>query len=230
MLKSRRSLYPDRRGGIASPSGIGAGGPVSVIAALAALAALIALTGLAGLGCGSSEPAAKPPPEAPVPTARGAPVAFELATIDGKPLSTATLAGRISVIAFVATYDMASQAQARYLADLVRSHKPRINAAVLILEPPENKPMAQGFVAALDLPYPVAMADPATLAGMGPFRGLHHVPSVVILDREGREAYRRLGLTEASILDEVLREIERTSPPAAAPPPEPSDTSAPAKP
>ena len=90
--------------------------------------------------------------------------------------------------------------------------------------------MAQGFVAALDLPYPVAMADPATLAGMGPFRGLHHVPSVVILDREGREAYRRLGLTEASILDEVLREIERTSPPAAAPPPEPSDTSAPAKP
>jgi|GEM_PF-582255 len=222
MLKSRRSLYPDRRGGIASPSGIGAGGPVSVIAALAALAALIALTGLAGLGCGSSEPAAKPPPEAPVPTARGAPVAFELATIDKnkKPLSTATLAGRISVIAFLATYDMASQAQARFLADLVRSHKPRINAAVIILELPENKPMVEAFVAALEPPYPVAMADPATLAGEGPFRGLHHVPSIVILDRQGREAYRRLGLIDTSALEEILREVERTSPP---PGPEPSE-------
>jgi hypothetical protein len=177
--------------------------------------------GLAGLGCGSSESAAKPPPAAPVPADRGAPVVFELATINNKPLSTATLAGRISVIAFLATYDMASQAQARFLGDLVRSHKPRINAAVIILELPENKPMVEAFVAALEPPYPVAMADPATLAGEGPFRGLHHVPSIVILDRQGREAYRRLGLIEASALEEILREVERTSPPPSAAPTDP---------
>jgi hypothetical protein len=176
---------------------------------------------LAGSACGSSEAAAttKSPPAAPAPTERGAPVVFELATIDNKPLSTATLAGRISVIGFLATYDMASQAQARFLADLVRSHKPRINAAVIILELPENKPMVEAFVAALDPPYPVAIADRATLAGEGPFRGLHHVPSIVILDRQGREAYRRLGLIEGSALEEVLREVERTSPPATVPPP-----------
>jgi hypothetical protein len=79
--------------------------------------------------------------------------------------------------------------------------------------------MVEAFVAALDPPYPVAIADRATLAGEGPFRGLHHVPSIVILDRQGREAYRRLGLIEGSALEEVLREVERTSPPATVPPP-----------
>lgn len=207
MPRSKRSLYPDRRGGLALRGGL-------------AFAFCACLAGVAGFACGSAEPVKAPPPPASAPQARGAPIAFELATIDNKPLSTATLAGRISVIAFLATYDMASQAQARFLADLVRSHKPRINAAAIVLELPENKPMVEAFVAALEPPYPVAMADRPTIAGEGPFRGLHHVPSIVILDREGREAFRRLGLTEASVLDEILRDIERTSPPAAVPPPD----------
>lgn len=139
MPKSTRSLYPDRSRGRRG--------------------ALFTLIALASLGCGSSEPAVKTPPVPAAPKARGAPVAFELATIDNKPLSTATLAGRFSVIAFLATYDMASQAQARFIAELVRSHKPRINAAAIILELPENKPMVEAFVAALEPPYPVAMAD-----------------------------------------------------------------------
>jgi hypothetical protein len=46
------------------------------------------------------------------------------------------------------------------------------------------------------------------------------VPSIVILDRQGREAYRRLGLIDTSALEEILREVERTSPP---PGPEPSE-------
>lgn len=169
-----------------------------------------------------------PPPAAPAVADRGPPVVFELATLDKKPLSTATLAGRISIIAFVATYDTASHAQARFVGDLARTHKPRINAALLILEPPENKPMAEAFAAALDLPLPIAMADQATLAGRGPFTGLHHVPSVVILDREGREAYRRVGLIETPALEKILRDVERTSPPPrplADPPP--ADSAAP---
>jgi hypothetical protein len=55
----------------------------------------------------------------------------------------------------------------------------------------------------------VALADAATIAGEGPFSGLHHVPSVVILDAEGREAFRHVGLITQEALEEVLRGIER---------------------
>ncbi|WP_437631257.1 TlpA family protein disulfide reductase [Sorangium sp. So ce854] len=168
---------------------------------------------LLAVGCGGGgdavrEPAAVAPAVAEVP-ARGPVRAFSYETLDGRELSTASLAGRFSVIGFVATYDMASQAEARFLAGLFRDHTPRINAALLVLEASENRPLIEAFVATLKLPYPVALADAPTIAGEGPFAGLHHVPSVVILDPEGREAFRHVGLITQEALEEVLRRLER---------------------
>lgn len=176
----------------------------------AARSGMLAVAVLATLACGGPAEPAKPPPQE-VTTDLGPRLHFEFVTINNQPLSSATLAGRISVLGFVATYDVASQAQARFLTGLFRSHKPRLNVALLILEPPENQPMVEAFAAALGVPYPVAMADAATIAGRGPFAGLHHVPSVVILDREGREAWRRMGLVGAEELENAVREIERRS-------------------
>ncbi|HTN86460.1 MAG TPA: TlpA disulfide reductase family protein [Sorangium sp.] len=169
---------------------------------------LLLAIGCAGSGDAVREPVAGPPAAAASP-ARGPALTFSYETLDGRELSTASLAGRLSVIGFVATYDVASQAEARFLAGLFRDHTPRINAALLVLEASENRPLVEAFVAALKLPYPVALADAPTIAGEGPFAGLHHVPSVVILDADGREAFRHVGLITQEALDEVLRRIER---------------------
>lgn len=190
MRRSRPSPFPkgDHRG-------------ASVLAPLVASAAL-----LSSAACG-----APPATDAPPATALGVGprLRFEYVTTDGLALSSETLAGRLSVVAFLATYDVASQAQARFLSSISRSHTPRINVAALVLEQPENKPLVEAFVGVLHLNYPVALADAATIAGEGPFAGLHHVPSVVILDREGREAWRHIGLTDEAALDAALRHIER---------------------
>ncbi|MGK4002759.1 TlpA disulfide reductase family protein [Sorangium sp. So ce1036] len=182
--------------------------PPAPLLACALLALPLAL-GCAGGDGATREPASAERPPAPALPARGPVRTFSYETLDGRELSTATLAGRLSVIGFVATYDVASQAEARFLAGLVRDHTPRINAALLVLEAEENRPLVEAFVSALKLPYPVALADAATIAGEGPFSGLHHVPSVVILDAEGREAFRHVGLITQEALEEVLRGIER---------------------
>jgi hypothetical protein len=167
-----------------------------------------------GAGCVSTPPPEEPavaqaPPE---PNPSGPVVHFAFDGVDGTALTSESLRGRLSVIGFAATYDMASQAQARFLTGLFRSHAPRINAALLILETRENLPMVEAFVSALDLPYPVAFADDATIAGKGPFAGLHSVPSVVILDEKGREVWRRLGIVDEAELHDVLRELEGQAP------------------
>ena len=141
--------------------------------------------------------------------ATGDPVRFSYETLQGKPLTSESLRGRITVIAFLTTYDFPSQAEARFLSSITRRHTPRINVVGLILEAPENRPLAQAFTDALTLPYPVALADEATIAGEGAFAGLHHVPSIVILDRAGREAYRHVGLLEEAPLDAAIRAVER---------------------
>ncbi|WP_437965282.1 TlpA disulfide reductase family protein [Sorangium sp. So ce260] len=176
--------------------------------ALACLPLALLAIGCGGGGDAVREPAAASPVEAEAP-ARGPVRSFSYETLDGRELSTASLAGRFSVIGFVATYDVASQAEARFLAGLFRDHTPRINAALLVLEASENRPLVEAFVATLKLPYPVALADAATIAGEGPFAGLHHVPSVVILDPEGKEAFRHVGLITQESLEEVLRRLER---------------------
>ncbi|EYF05711.1 TlpA family protein disulfide reductase [Chondromyces apiculatus] len=181
-------------------------------------ATALALVAVFLSACGGGEEAA-PPAEAPTsvpdrPLASPRPVPpFAYETLDGDELSSGTLAGRITVIGFLSTYDAASQAQARILADLLRQHTPRINVAALALEPPQNLPLVEAFTRSLRLSYPVALADAETIAGTGPFAGLHHVPSVVILDRRGREVHRRLGLAPRGVLEEILRAVERASPP-----------------
>lgn len=172
---------------------------------------LLALAAAALPACGSAPP---PPVEAAPAPVRGPRILFSYPTLDGGALSTETLAGRYSVLAFVTTYDTASQAQARFLTAVVRKHVPRINAGLIVLEPEDHRPLVDAFSHALGLPYPVALADKATIAGEGPFLGLHHVPSIVILDRDGREAWRHLGLIKGEDIDLALRAIEAGKSPA----------------
>jgi hypothetical protein len=174
------------------------------------LLTLPAVVFLAACGGASGATSAEgaPPPSTPPVSSHGPKVHFEYTTLTGAPLSTSTLAGRISVIGFAATYDPASQAQARFLTALLRHHTPRINVALLVLEPPENQILVEVFAQSLRLPYPVALADAATIAGQGPFTGLHHVPSIIILDAEGREASRYLGLMDDTALETAVRAVE----------------------
>lgn len=157
--------------------------------------------------------ACSPPPEpahepAVAVSPSSPPLHFAFETLDGKPLTSASLRGRITVLAFLTTYDFPSQAEARFLSSIARRHTPRLNVAALILEAAENRPLAEAFASALALPYPVALADSATIAGEGAFAGLHHVPSIVILDREGREAYRHVGLIKEPALEQAIRGVE----------------------
>lgn len=155
-------------------------------------------------GCVTVPAPPEEPPPAPVPA--GIPVSFEFARLDGGVLRSAELLGRPTVVLFAATYDTPSQAAARIAAAVVRRHRPRVNGLAIVLEPPENRPIAEAFAAALDLPFPAVSADPKTLSAEGSFPGIRHVPSIVLLDREGREVWRRVGLANVEVLEAALRE------------------------
>jgi hypothetical protein len=170
-------------------------------------ALLLAILGTLALGCGSQASA----PSITSPQPGNAPQ-FAFTGLDGARLTPASVAGRTTVIGFLTTYDVHSQAEARFLAMLERHHTPRINVIGLILEAPENQPLVEAFVTSLGLRYPIALADAETIAGDGPFAGLHHVPSVVILDRDGREAWRHIGFVNEVGLEAAVRAVEQSSP------------------
>jgi hypothetical protein len=186
--------------------------PPGLPAVVLSVAWLSALSGCVPATPAGTTPTAEPITAPPPPAERGPVIRFQYETLGGAPFTTDSVAGRITVIGFIATYDLASQALARFLASLAHRHTPRVNVALLVLEQPENAPLVDAFAKALHIQFPVAMADAATIAGEGPFAGLHHVPAVVILDREGREAFVHRGLLDEAQIDGAIRSVEQAGP------------------
>lgn len=162
--------------------------------------ALGALLLAAGAGC-------RPRPE-PLSVDRedpaGSPIEFAYGTTDGRELSSATTRGRATAILFVTTYDLASQLVAQRLESVIHSHVPRANAGAVVLEAPKYAELAAAYRSTLALSYPVAMADSLTLTGGGPFGAIEQVPTLVVLDRSGREVWRRAGVPDTRDIERAL--------------------------
>jgi hypothetical protein len=155
------------------------------------------------VGC-ASEPPAPQPVFASV--AKSAPLHFQYQVIDGQSwLTSESLRGRPTVLGFLTTYDLASQAQARFLNGIARRLGGRVQIGAVMLERIENRPLIIAFRDALDLAYPVAMGDADIIGGKGPFGDVHVVPATVVLDAEGRLVWKKLGLTAEEEIEKVLQ-------------------------
>lgn len=149
--------------------------------------------------CGGS-PAA--PATAPEPVR--APAEFDWGTTEGGELSSATTRGRATALLFVTTYDLASQLVAQRLESVLHAHVPRANGGAVVLEAPRYAELAEAFRSTLGLSYPVAMADSLTLSGGGPFGPIEQVPLLIVLDRSGREVWRKAGVPDAREIESAL--------------------------
>jgi hypothetical protein len=158
---------------------------------------------LALVGCGA---AAQPAP-AVAPAAHGPPLEFAFSGA-GEQVSSGSLRGRPTVVLFLTTYDLASQFAARDLAQIVRSFTPRANAVAVVFEDAQYEELLPLYRQTLELPYPVVMGDIATRAGQSAFGPVDVLPTLVVLDRSGREVWRHAG---AAARAEVIGALERAA-------------------
>jgi hypothetical protein len=156
--------------------------------------------GLCAFGCGSgvrSEPA--PPGVSTI--ALHPPVDFSFESLDDRPVNGQSMRGKPSVLAFVTTGSILAQAQVDFLVAMAKNDGDRVNYAVVALEARENRELVELYRKALSVPFPVAMADPATMLGAGSFHDVGAVPVTVLLDRAGRVIWRAEGRVAKS--DEI---------------------------
>lgn len=131
---------------------------------------------------------------------------FSYGTPEGEEFGSATTRGRVTALLFVTTFDLPSQLMARRLDEVVRRHRPRVNAAAIVLEAPDHAPLAEVFRTTLGLAYPVGLALTPGVQSEGPFGTIDRVPTLIVLDRRGREVTRRYGaLEERDIVAALLR-------------------------
>jgi hypothetical protein len=135
-----------------------------------------------------------------------APVDFAFDSLDDRPVTSEATRGKPTVIAFVDTGSLPAQAQVDFLVAMAKRDAGNVNYAAVALEPRENRELVELYRKALSISFPVALADPATISGGGPFGDVTTVPVTVILDRAGRVAWRVAGrVVKSDAIREALR-------------------------
>jgi hypothetical protein len=164
-----------------------------------ALALLVACGGAGG----AQHPAERPGVSAG--EAR-APVDFAFDSLDDRPVTSESTRGKPTVLAFVDTGSLPAQAQVDFLVAMAKRDADTVNYAAVALEPRENRELVELYRKALSISFPVALADPATISGGGPFGDVTAVPVTVILDRSGRVAWRVAGrVVKSDAIRDALR-------------------------
>jgi hypothetical protein len=148
---------------------------------------------LAACGGAKAEPAPLPPGVSAALAPPSSPVDFDFDSIDDRPVSARATRGKPTVLAFVTTSSLPSQAQVDFLVAMARNDGALVNYAVVAVEPGESRELVEVYGRALGTPFPVAMADSTTLAGGGAFGDVSGVPVTVVLDRAGRIVWRADG-------------------------------------
>ena len=139
----------------------------------------------------------------------GAPVQFTFGTIAGGELSSDTTRGRTTALLFVTTYDLPSQAEAELLRDVLSTHRPVANAAIVMMEPPHSAALAQVWADAIGLKWPIAMASQTLMAGESQLGNIVGVPTLIVLDRRGRLIAKSEGALAREAIRDCLTRADR---------------------
>jgi len=170
-------------------------------------AAILFFSGV--VACSSVACSSAPPKASSVGAERSESIDFAFGVLDGTVLTDEATRGRVTALLFVTSFDLPSQATARRIAEIQRTHQPRFNAAAIALESAENATLVAVFRDTLALPYPVAIADRVELQSAPAFADIDRVPTLVLLDRYGRVVLRHSGGFDGRTFEAWLREAER---------------------
>jgi len=182
----------DKRGRTTNPSAR-VGGIAAAIMALAA-----------ALGCA---PAKRPDPVGVSAIAREQGIAFSYDSLDERPVSSAATRGKPVVLAFITTWDLASQAQVDFLVPMAKNDGDKVSYLLVALQERQDRELVEVYRTKLGVTFPVALGDRETIAGGGPFGDVHNVPTVVVLDREGRRVWQKAGLSKNDEIRAALRTL-----------------------
>ncbi len=133
-------------------------------------------------------------------------MSFVFDSLDERPVTSEWARGKPTVLAIVTTGDLLGQAQVDYLVPMAKNDAGKVNYALVALHPRREIVLVDTYVQTLKVTFPTALGDPDTIASpKGPFGEIVAVPTVVLLDREGRITWKHTGLAKPDEIRAHLR-------------------------
>ncbi len=134
---------------------------------------------------------------------------FSLVDMEGRTLRMADLRGRVVLIDFWATWCGPCRMEIPHLIDLHRDLSSEGFTVLGISVDQKGPSVVRPFVASNKIPYPVVMADQATVEKFG---GIRAVPTAFLVDREGYIVGKYEGYRDRTFLEKEIRKALSATP------------------
>ena len=128
---------------------------------------------------------------------------FNLAGLDGKPVTLADTKGKVVLVNFWATWCGPCRAEIPDLVELQNKYKDRLQILGLVVDD-EDQDAIKRFVAKFHVNYPVAIATDALRLEYG---GIPALPTSFVLDSEGRVVQKHEGLRDPVLYETEVRSL-----------------------
>lgn len=131
----------------------------------------------------------------------------DLPDTQGGRVSFEQFRGQVLLVDFFTTWLNPSLINAGLYADLYRRYRDRGLRVVGVSLDEQGPAVVETFARALDLPYPVVMADGSMRAGASVFGDLEALPRLMVFDRDGNLVAAWLGLVPAEELARLVKQL-----------------------
>jgi hypothetical protein len=119
-------------------------------------------------------------------------------------VNSVSILGKPTVMVFMTTWDLSSQAQIDFLVPMSKKDGAQVNYVMVALQETKDRELVEVFAQGLGVTFLGALADAEIIEGGGPFGPVRAVPTMVILDRSARMVWRHVGLAKPEEIREGL--------------------------
>lgn len=127
--------------------------------------------------------------------------AWSLVDLEGKPVGSETLKGKVVVVDFWATWCGPCVHEIPGYVELQKKYAERGLVIVGLSLDQKGEAAVRPFATRMKINYPLALATPEVIAAFGE---IESIPTTFLIDREGKIRHRKLGAMETAKYEKLI--------------------------